>query len=58
MQVWRQALRGGGLFLDVGANVGAYTIWAAECGAEVIALEPAADTFGCCWRTSRSTVTG
>jgi FkbM family methyltransferase len=46
MQVWRQALRGGGLFLDVGANVGAYTIWAAECGAEVIALEPAADTFG------------
>ena len=46
MQVWRQVLRGGGLFLDVGANVGAYTIWAAECGAEVIALEPAADTFG------------
>jgi FkbM family methyltransferase len=46
MQVWRQALRGGGLFLDVGANVGAYTIWAAECDAEVIALEPAADTFG------------
>ena len=46
MQVWRQALRDGGLFLDIGANVGAYTIWAAECGAEVIALEPAADTFG------------
>jgi FkbM family methyltransferase len=46
MEVWRQALNGGGLFLDVGANVGAYTIWAAECGAEVIALEPAADTFG------------
>jgi FkbM family methyltransferase len=46
MRVWRQALYNGGLFLDVGANVGAYTIWAAECGAEVIALEPAADTFG------------
>lgn len=46
MLVWRQALRGGGLFVDVGANVGAYTIWAAECGAEVMALEPAADTFG------------
>jgi len=46
MQLWRQVLRGGGLFLDVGANVGTYTIWAAECGAEVIALEPAADTFG------------
>ena len=46
MLVWRQALRGGGLFIDVGANVGTYTIWAAECGAEVMALEPAADTFG------------
>jgi FkbM family methyltransferase len=46
MHVWRQALVGGGLFLDVGANVGAYTIWTAECGAEVMALEPAADTFG------------
>jgi FkbM family methyltransferase len=45
MQVWRQVLRGGDLFLDVGANVGTYTIWAAECGAEVIALEPAADTY-------------
>jgi FkbM family methyltransferase len=46
MLVWRQALRGGGLFVDVGANVGTYTIWAAESGAEVIALEPTADTFG------------
>ena len=46
MLVWRQALRDGGLFVDVGANVGTYTIWAAELGAEVIALEPAADTFG------------
>lgn len=46
MLAWRQALRSGGLFVDVGANVGTYTIWAAECGAEVMALEPAADTFG------------
>lgn len=46
MLVWRQALRSGDLFVDVGANVGTYTIWAAECGAEVMALEPAADTFG------------
>lgn len=46
MLVWRRALRDGGLFIDVGANVGTYTIWAAELGAEVIALEPAADTFG------------
>jgi FkbM family methyltransferase len=45
MLAWRRALRDGGLFVDVGANVGTYTIWAAELGAEVIALEPAADTF-------------
>ncbi len=45
MAIWRRVLSGGGLFLDVGANVGTYTIWAAECGAEVIALEPAADTY-------------
>jgi FkbM family methyltransferase len=45
MLVWRQVLRSGGLFIDVGANVGTYTIWAAELGAQVIALEPAADTF-------------
>jgi FkbM family methyltransferase len=45
MLAWRLALRDGGLFIDVGANVGTYTLWAAELGAEVIALEPAADTF-------------
>ncbi|MGH3205250.1 MAG: FkbM family methyltransferase [Streptosporangiaceae bacterium] len=45
MLAWRRELRDGGLFIDVGANVGTYTIWAAELGAEVIALEPAADTF-------------
>jgi FkbM family methyltransferase len=45
MLVWRAALRTGDLFIDVGANVGCYAIWAAELGAEVIALEPAADTF-------------
>jgi FkbM family methyltransferase len=45
MLVWRRALRDGSLFVDVGANVGTYTIWAAELGAEVIAIEPAADTF-------------
>jgi FkbM family methyltransferase len=46
MLVWRRELREGGLFIDVGANVGTYTLWAAELGAEVIALEPAEDTFG------------
>lgn len=45
MLVWRRFLRPGHLFLDVGANVGSYTIWAAELGADVIALEPAEDTF-------------
>jgi FkbM family methyltransferase len=45
MRAWRRALAGGGLFIDVGANIGTYTIWAAELGAEVIALEPAPDTF-------------
>ncbi len=45
MLVWRQALRPGDLFIDVGANVGSYAIWAGELGAQVIALEPAADTY-------------
>ena len=31
--------------MDVGANIGSYAIWAGEIGAEVIALEPAKDTF-------------
>jgi FkbM family methyltransferase len=45
MLTWRNGLRPGDLFVDVGANVGSYSIWAAELGAEVIALEPADDTF-------------
>jgi FkbM family methyltransferase len=45
MLVWQRALLPGGLFLDVGANIGSYAIWAGELGAEVIALEPAEDTF-------------
>jgi FkbM family methyltransferase len=45
MLAWRSALRDGGLFIDVGANIGTYTLWAAELGAEVIAVEPAADTY-------------
>jgi len=37
---------GAGLFLDVGANIGSYTVLAAKvCGASVIALEPVPDTF-------------
>lgn len=45
MLAWRRVLRPGDLFVDVGANVGSYAIWAGELGADVIALEPAADTF-------------
>jgi FkbM family methyltransferase len=45
MLAWQRALRPGDLFIDVGANIGSYTIWAGELGAEVIALEPAPDTF-------------
>lgn len=37
---------GPGLFLDVGANIGSYSVLAAKvCGASVIALEPVPDTF-------------
>jgi FkbM family methyltransferase len=45
MLVWKRFLKPGDLFIDVGANVGSYTIWTAEIGADVIALEPADDTF-------------
>jgi FkbM family methyltransferase len=45
MLAWRKALTAGDLFVDVGANVGTYAIWAGDLGAEVIALEPAEDTF-------------
>jgi FkbM family methyltransferase len=38
-------LRPGDQFLDVGANVGAYSILAASCQASVIAYEPVAETF-------------
>ena len=45
MLAWRRILRPGDIFIYVGANIGTYTIWAGELGAEVIALEPAKDTF-------------
>jgi FkbM family methyltransferase len=40
MLAWKRALGPGSLFVDVGANVGVYTIWSIEAGAEVIAVEP------------------
>jgi FkbM family methyltransferase len=45
MLVWQRALRPGDVFVDVGANVGSYSILAADLGATVFALEPAPDTF-------------
>lgn len=46
MSVWINRLSPGDLFLDVGANVGFYTIVAAECGAEVVSVEPGEDVAG------------
>jgi len=38
--LWERLLGPGDLFVDVGANVGSYSMWAAELGAEVVAFEP------------------
>ncbi|WP_029076994.1 FkbM family methyltransferase [Kaistia adipata] len=38
-------LRPGALFVDVGANIGSYTILAAATGADVVAIEPIPATF-------------
>lgn len=40
MQAWRRLLRPGAVFVDVGAHIGIYSLWAAEQGASVIAVEP------------------
>lgn len=39
------ALRPDDLFVDIGANVGSYTILAASAGARVVAIEPIPETF-------------
>ncbi len=43
MTFWARVLRPGDLFVDVGANVGVYSVWAADLGAKVVALEPIPD---------------
>lgn len=43
MLVWMRHPLADGLFVDVGANVGLYSLLAAELGAQVIALEPGRD---------------
>ncbi|NEE00177.1 FkbM family methyltransferase [Phytoactinopolyspora halotolerans] len=40
MWAWRRHLRPGDLFVDVGSNAGSYALWAADAGAEVVAIEP------------------
>ncbi|GGM04697.1 MULTISPECIES: FkbM family methyltransferase [Micromonospora] len=40
MQAWKALLGPGDLFVDVGSNAGTYSLWAAEAGARVIAVEP------------------
>jgi precorrin-6B methylase 2 len=40
MQTWLRILQRGDLFIDVGSNVGSYALWAADLGAEVVAIEP------------------
>lgn len=41
MLAWKAHLQAGDLFVDVGANAGTYTLWAAGLGARVLAVEPA-----------------
>lgn len=38
-------MRKGDVFVDVGANIGSYSILAASCGADVIAMEPVPQTY-------------
>src|SRR5688500_8702904 len=46
MALVMHALRPGDLFVDVGANIGSYSILAAGvCGSHVIAVEPVPQTF-------------
>jgi FkbM family methyltransferase len=40
-----RALPNGGVFIDVGANVGGYSVRACKLGAEVVSLEPDTETF-------------
>lgn len=36
-----------GVMIDIGANIGAVSLWAAHLGAEVIAVEPEPDNLAC-----------
>lgn len=45
MFVWRERLRPGDLFVDVGTNIGIYTIYALDLGATTISCEPDPHNF-------------
>jgi FkbM family methyltransferase len=45
MTFLRRMMQPGDVFVDVGANVGSYSLLAAEAGASVIAIEPSTDNF-------------
>lgn len=45
MMAWKTMLTPGEVFVDVGANVGVYTIWVAQLGVDVIAFEPGPAAF-------------
>lgn len=45
MHAWKRWLRPGDLFVDVGANVGVYSLWAADLGAEVYSVEPSPEAL-------------
>jgi len=44
-QFWKRALKPGDLFVDVGANIGVYSILAGESGCEVLSFEPDHSNF-------------
>jgi FkbM family methyltransferase len=45
MMAWARLLRSRDRFIDVGANVGTYSLWAASRGASVVAVEPDPDAL-------------
>lgn len=53
LTVWKEFLGPGKLFVDVGANAGLYSVWAADLGAEVIAVEPNPDARAALERNAR-----
>ena len=56
---WIDQFQSGDVLLDVGANVGSYTIYAAACcRTPVIAIEPSPENFACLCRNIRENSVG